>query len=121
MTSTTLRYRALGRVFSGFSMSSTVLVINPNPWYARNTMPAPKKIFLELGQVEVESFSGFIERMPAAAKRSRIPTFIETIKSSDFPTAFAPIKLVAVKTCIIAVEKILAHMLVEPGGRKVTA
>ena len=50
-----------------------------------------------------------------------MPNFIETINNSDFPTAFAPIKLMAVKMRIMAVAKTLSHTYAEPGGRKVIA
>ena len=46
---------------------------------------------------------------------------METIKSSDFPTVFAPLKLMAVKARMIDVAKKLVHTGAEPAGRKVTA
>jgi hypothetical protein len=62
-----------------------------------------------------------MKKKPAAASTIRIPTFAATIAFSDLPTAFAPMKLMAVKTTITAVAKMFIYIRGALAGKKVIA
>ena len=55
------------------------------------------------------------------ANTRSIPTFTETINNSDFPTAFAPTKLTAVKIRTTAVAKIFDQKLEAFAAKNVAA
>jgi hypothetical protein len=97
------------------------LVIKPKPSYPKKSNAAPvNTLFIDI-KCEKDNRDILIKKNPTIANVTNIPTFIATIKVSDFPTALAPRRLINVNIKIIEMAKIVA---VADGGyedRKVAA